>query len=143
MDTLPIELVTIIAVDSFELFTTLLRVSTIGNRLCEQYPQLVAKEKFIRMNVISLQGYIRSYLNGMEHSFNDQPAIEYPNIDKSWYRYGNRHRGNDLPAFISKNGYKSWHWNGKRHRDNNLPAIECPNGHKEWYIHGVRYFIKQ
>ena len=45
MDTLPIELVTIIAVNSFDLFTTLLRVSTIGNRLCEQYPQMYAKKK--------------------------------------------------------------------------------------------------
>jgi hypothetical protein len=103
-----------IAVDSFDLFTMLLRVPSIGNRLCEQYPQLIAKEKF--MTAIDIDNIIRTYLNGKLHSFNDQPAVEFAN------------------------GYKFWYWNGKRHR-RELPAIECAtSGIKEWYKRGK--FIK-
>ena len=132
MDTLPIELVTIIATDTFELFTTLLRVNTIGQRLCAEYPQLVAKEKFICE--VKEFGYKHTYLNNQLHSFNDQPAIVYTNHQK-WYRYGELHRGNDLPAIIYKNGRKCWFWNGQRHRGGNLPAVEDKHA-KEWHIHG-------
>jgi hypothetical protein len=118
MDTIPVELLTQIATDTFELFTTLLHVNTIGQRLCEQYPQLAAKEKFIR--------YIygkHSYLNNKLHSFNDQFATKHINGDKYWYRYGKLHR-RDLPAVEFSDGSKFWYWNGKRHRENDLPAIE-------------------
>jgi hypothetical protein len=130
--------VTIIATDTFELFTTLLHVPTIGNRLCEQYPQLIAKEKFFCINVITSDGCINSYLNSVKHSFNDQPASKHKDGYKYWYRYGEMHR-KDLPAFKSKDGYKSWYWNGERHRENDLPAIVWPNGKKEWYHRGIRH----
>ena len=136
MDTLPIELVTIIAVDSFELFTTLLRVATIGNRLCEQYPQQIAKEKFISYLDASHIKFI--FLNGRLHSFNEQPAVVKANGTIKWYRYGNLHRENDLPAAIYSY-YKEWYWRGQLHRENDLPAVEYSFTGKEWYQHGVRH----
>ena len=137
MDSLPIELVTIIAVDSFKLFTTLLLVPTIGNRLCADYPQLIAREKFI--SIVTKEEMTSVYLNNELHSFNDQPAIVrlYNNgrSEKSWCKYGKLHR-RDRPAFIGEDGYKSWFWNGKRHRDNDKPAIVYANGNKSWYRNG-------
>ena len=160
MDSLPVELVvTIIAIDSFELFTALLRVCTIGNRLCEEYPQQIAREKFITTNHIGT----KTYLNGKLHSFNgkyaninalcvkywykygklhrrDQPAIEYANGDNDWYWNDERHRENDQPAVENANGGKEWYWYGKPHRENDLvPAlVEYTNG-KKWYLHGKFY----
>ena len=137
MDTLPIELVTIIAVDTFELFTTLLHVPTIGQRLCAEYPQLIAREKFIRVVVDNFE-HKYTYLNNKLHSFNDQPAI-VGNAGLSWYKYDLLHRGNDLPAFIGKDSYNSWYLNGMRHRENDLPAIVHKNNDKEWYQNGKRH----
>ena len=129
MDTLPVELVTIIAIDSFELFTTLLRINTIGQRLCEPYPQQIAKGKFIT------NSKTKTYLNGRLHSFNDQPAVEHTDGSKYWYKYGNCHRGNDLPAVENANGTKYWYWNGYRHRCDQ-PAVVYANGTKEWCCYG-------
>ena len=137
MDTLPIELVTIIAVDTFELFVTLLRVNTIGQRLCAEYPQLVAKKKFINTFIDTFG--TRTYLNNKLHSFNDQPAVMFNSHGKKWYRHGKLHRRN-LPAVIYPSS-EYWYWNGLRHRDNDLPAFECTFGTKEWYVHGE--FIKR
>jgi hypothetical protein len=138
MDTIPVELVTIIATDSFELFTTLLQVPTIGQRLCEWYSQMTARGKFITYKIDS--GGKSSYLNNRRHSFNDLPAIEGANGDKYWYRHGQQHR-RDLPAIeYATSGTKIWYWNGQLHRENDLPAVEYANGRKEWYIHGK--FIK-
>jgi hypothetical protein len=121
MDTIPVELVTIIATDSFELFITLLQVPTIGQRLCEWYPQMTARGKFITYKIDS--DCKKSYLNNRLHSFNDQPAAEYENGNKYWYRHGKRHRRN-LPAIEWCNGYKQWYWKGKCRRENDLPTIE-------------------
>ena len=139
MDTLPIELVTMIACDTFELFTTLLRVNTIGQRLCEEYPQMIAGSKFISGN-IDINGSISTYLNGKLHSVDDHPAFVCPNNDKFWYRYGELHRGNDLPAIEYASGSKSWYWNGERHRDN-APAIMWADVVR-WYDHG-RLIVKK
>ena len=136
MDTLPIELVTIIATSDFELFITLLRVNTIGQRLCDWYPQMYAREKFIKTIVDKTYGDVRTYLNDRLHSFNDLPAVHY-NDDKynAWYKYGLLHRDNDLPAVISHN-VREWRVNGKLHRDNNRPAFKDIGGTKCWYLHG-------
>ena len=140
MDTLPIELVTIIACDNFKLFTSLLRVNTIGQRLCADYPQLIARNKFISSNINNF-GSKATYLNGKLHSFNDQPAVEYTSGDKFWYRYGKIHREYDLPAIVYTSGDKSWYWNGKRHRDD-APALmwDCAT---QWYEHGKHIRGKQ
>ena len=137
MDTLPIELVTIIAVDTFELFTTLLLVPTIGQRLCEQYPQMYARKKFITTDIDN-KGVTRTHLNDELHSVNDQPAIIYANGGKEWYRFGKLHR-KDLPAVVFADGTKKWFWNGKRHRGDDLPAAEIIDGSKMWYRYGELY----
>ena len=114
MDTIPVELLTMIAVDSFDIFVTLLRVPMIGVRLCDYYPQLIARGRFIR--VVENNNDKFTYLNNRLHSFND------------W------------PAYISKDGDKYWWWHGERHRENEQPAIECTDGSKFWYVNGK--FIK-
>ena len=133
MDALPIELVTLIATDTFELFTILLLVPTIGLRLCAEYPQMYAKGKFIS-NYVNKNGSIYTYLNDKLHSFNDQPAFIRANGDKFWHKYGQIHRGGDKPAIVYVDGRRCWFWRNERHRENNLPAIE--DGYKSWYIHG-------
>jgi hypothetical protein len=133
MDTIPVELLTQIAVNDLVLFTTLLQVPTIGQRLCEWYPQMTARGKFITYKNNS--GCKYSYLNNRLHSFNDQPAIDYASGNKYWYRRGKLHR-RDLPAIEGVSGSKEWYWHGKLHRENDLPAGEYAIGAKEWYWHG-------
>ena len=160
MDTLPVELVTIIATDTFELFTTLLLVPTIGHRLCTEYPQLIAREKFISTKTTDNKIY--SLLNNKKHSFDDQPAVIYKPADtKYWYKYSKRHRENkpaveyacgdkewwmngqhhrcDQPAVIYASGDKEWYQHGKLHRENDLPAVENISGTKCWYWNGERH----
>lgn len=47
------------------------------------------------------------------HSFNGNPAIEYVNGTKLWYRLDKLHR-EDGPAIITKNGDKWWYINGRK-----------------------------
>ena len=72
------------------------------------------------------------------HSNGGNPAVEYSNGDKEWYRNGNPHRGGDKPAVEHADGYKAWYRNGKRHRKGNRPAVEWADGYKEWYKNGKR-----
>ena len=155
MNIIPVELLTMIATSDFNTFMSLLRVPTIGNRLCEQYPQLIAKERFVRI-VITAGGKTKTYLGGKLHSFSDQPAVKstsisrwywhgekhrggdlpavvYPTDDKFWYRYDKLHRDGDLPAIVYCSGNKHWYWNDERHRGYDKPAIEWSNGDKWWY----------
>jgi hypothetical protein len=138
MDMISVELLTLIATDNFNIFITLLQVPTIGQRLCEWYPQMTARGKFITYKNNS--GCKKSYLNNRLHSFNNQPAVEYATSgDKKWYWNGKLHR-RDLPAVECVNGDKCWYWNGERHRENDLPAIEyATSGSKCWYWHGKRH----
>jgi hypothetical protein len=54
----------------------------------------------------------RTYLNGVLHSFDDQPAV------------------------ITVLGSRKWYHNGLLHRDNGSPAIMSSDGTREWYTHG-------
>ena len=103
MNTLPDELVALIATNDFDLFVTLLRVPTIGTVLCSQYAQMIAKNKFIK--VIHNNDTTITFLNNKMHSFNDEPALVLGDNSKVWYRYGKKHRV-DLPAVIQCNGTK-------------------------------------
>ena len=42
----------------------------------------------------------RTYKNGKENSFNDEPSDVYANGTKYWYKNGKLHRGNGKPAVI-------------------------------------------
>jgi len=58
-------------------------------------------------------GIEKQLLNGELHSFNDLPAVTYPDGDKFWFSHGKRHRDNDLPAIEYPNGEKRWYHNGE------------------------------
>jgi hypothetical protein len=137
MNNLPNEIIALIAINDFELFTTLLRVPIIGMRLCEPYSQMIANEKFIKKVSLGVNSYA-TLLNDRFHSFDNQPAIVYGTQIKVWYKYGLKHRVN-LPAVIHCNGTKEWYWYDKRHRDNDLPAIEHASNDKFWYWHGKQH----
>ena len=157
MDIIPVELLTLIATDTFDIFVTLLRVPVIGTRLCEWYPQLIARGRFI--SIVETNNGKFTYLNNQLHSFNDRPAVEYASGKKQWYKYGQlhrrdlhavewvggtkdwywndkQHRGDDLPATIYTNGSKEWYWHGEPHRENDQPAVIYANGTKQWHWHG-------
>ena len=99
-------------------------------------------------------------LNGLLHSFNDQPAT----VDKdrmTWYYLGEIHRGNDLPAVVivgeryewwthgipGRDGdrpavvtrmVKEWIVDDKLHRDGGQPAVVWYNGDADYFTHGVQ-----
>jgi hypothetical protein len=137
MDTLPVELLTIIATDSFELFIALLHVPTIGQRLCGYYPQLIARAKFITTGNTEKGTY--TLLNGHIHSICGLPAITWCDGSLFWVKHGKRHRDGDQPAVIFANGSKAWYQNGEIHRDYDQPAINDDNGSLGWYQHGKKH----
>lgn len=129
MDTLDIELLTLIATQDLETFRDCLRVPEIGKRLCCEYTQGVAKAKFIR---IVIDGKSTRYsLGGMLHRI-DGPALYVEGCFKCWYRFNKPHR-TDGPADEYSNGTKKWYINGKLHRKDG-PAEEYNDGTKRWYI---------
>ena len=75
----------------------------------------------------------RTYGNGLLHSFDDNPAVIYPNGHKRWYQNGKIHRGNDLPAIVYADGEKCWYQHDKIHRDNG-PARIYADGTQIWYF---------
>jgi len=64
------------------------------------------------------------------HSFNDNPAVDFNNGDKWWYKEGKLHRL-DGPAIEFSDGEKWWYKDGKLHRLDG-PAIEWLNGLRCW-----------
>lgn len=85
---------------------------------------------------LSLNKDSYSFLNGVLHSYNNQPAIIKNYGVRVWYREGKLHSFNDQPALIYANGSKEWYKEGKLHRDNDLPAIILIDGTKFWYQEG-------
>ena len=78
-----------------------------------------------------------TYKNGLLHSFNDQPAVNFNN-QKIWYRDGKVHRDGDLPAWIAQDYSKEWYKNGKLHREGDLPAW-IQGVRQGWYKNGKRH----
>jgi hypothetical protein len=74
--------------------------------------------------------------SGQLHSFDDKPAIVFPNGTKMWYKNGAYHRDNDNPAIVHSDGTKSWWKNGKNHRDNGEPSFIYFNGDMAWFFNG-------
>lgn len=71
---------------------------------------------------------------GLLHSYNDEPAVVFPDNTKMWFTNGILHRLTG-PAVIVGDVYEEWHRYGILHRDNG-PALVYMNGHKEWYKDG-------
>jgi hypothetical protein len=72
-----------------------------------------------------------TYLNGKLHSYNDKPAIIYPNVYRAWYKEGRKHR-EDGPAIIYSDGDQYWLKEGKKHREDG-PAVILSNGSQYWF----------
>lgn len=101
------------------------------------------------------------------HSFDDEPAIVYPNgeqnwyidgvqerggdrrsrvtthadgtVNQFWYKNGLLHRDNDLPAVIGHDGTQMWYQDGRQHRGDDKPAIVRFNGSRLWLVNGQQH----
>ena len=60
-----------------------------------------------------IYGNIYTYVDGMFHSTNDEPAITMVNGDKHWYKHGVQHRENK-PAIIFVDKPCEYYYNGER-----------------------------
>jgi len=76
-----------------------------------------------------------SKLNGVLHSFNDEPSWIHINGCKRWYKNGLMHRDNDLPAEVDSS-LMVWYNENKIHRENGKPACIYSNGRAEWWTNG-------
>jgi hypothetical protein len=86
---------------------------------------------------VQIRDYTASgtYLNGLLHSFNDEPAVIYADgSTRKWYHNGLLHREN-MPAVIWFDGTHEWFTNDLLHREDG-PAVMWANGIHEWYRHG-------
>lgn len=152
MSFLPIELWSLIAADSIQVYSALVTVikGLSTRRSWEDYFTAVDVDDS-GITTWSLRGKTHRggdlpasihkdgcqvwYKYGKIHRDGDKPAVVYPNGDSIWYRYGERHRDNDQPASISTL-HCSWYQHGVLHRDNDQPAIVYANGNCSWYQHG-------
>lgn len=89
----------------------------------------------IVLKITHQNGLFESTLNGLRHSFDDQPAY-ISKASQSWYQHGKYHRDDDLPAVIYTTGSQEWYQHGEHHRDGDEPAIINYNGNKFWYQRG-------
>jgi hypothetical protein len=77
------------------------------------------------------------YWNGLLHRDGDLPAVVIEGTAERWYRYGKSHRDGDLPAHIAEN-YQEWNKDGNIHREGDLPAIidgTCSSWYKNNRLH--------
>ena len=79
----------------------------------------------------------KTFLKGLLHSFNGEPAVKDKNGKMEWYQNGLKHRDNDLPAVIQPNGRAEWWHQGEVHRDNDRPAVIRSDGGQLWYRNGL------
>jgi antitoxin component YwqK of YwqJK toxin-antitoxin module len=75
----------------------------------------------------------RTYKNGLLHSYDDKPAVNYTG-HQIWYNNGQIHREHDKPASV-KGSRKIWYNNGRVHREGDNPAV-IDGVHQEWYKNG-------
>jgi hypothetical protein len=60
----------------------------------------------------NVDGILISYKKGKYHSFNDRPAVIFPNGYKAWYENGILHKKRG-PAIITDKGVKVYYVNGQ------------------------------
>ena len=89
-------------------------------------------------------GIKKSYVSGLLHSEDDQPAIIWYDSDcpdrikaQYWYKHGERHREGDNPAVILADGTREWHKNGMLCREGDQPAVIMGDGNEFWYKKGL------
>ena len=71
----------------------------------------------------------------MLHRENGMPAVETPNDDRIWCRWGSLHREGG-PAVELSDGSREWYADGSLHRDDG-PAIEWPDGASQSWLNGM------
>ncbi len=137
MDTLPVELLHVIASYDQACYRALLAIPSFGRSLT---PGTIVDYKISFGYGVEI-AYNRNYgshiawtLNGKIHR-EDGPAVEYAGGRREWWINGNHHR-EDGPAIEYANGDKRWYQNGRPHREDG-PAIEYTNGSKYWYKNGI------
>lgn len=111
--------------------------------------------------IVSRSGFLRTYLDGKLHSFDDKPSrVSYDGKVKIWHKNGIIHRDGDKPAVIkdtveiTPSGVekhifvKHWYKKGVSHRDGDKPASIWHEKHfsngqivtdysaKYWYVNG-------
>lgn len=135
MDSLPIELLDIIASHGSSIYYGLLGYKFFADTLKpgKIVDYMILFGHSVKINKYKIEWYLKDCLHRT-----DGPAIEYIRGSKQWYLNGVPHRDSDLPAHEDNDGYKAWYRYGKRHRDNG-PAIIWHTGHKEWFKNGDRY----
>jgi hypothetical protein len=147
---LPTEIITDIALSSYDTFRALLDTPNIGTMLCSKYSQEAAKRKF---TTTAEHKYLCDVLHGGK-----EPAIKYNNGSAMYYRRGKLHR-RDGPALIytGRCGAKStivktilkymhavpdtvelYFIDGKLHREDG-PAVIINNNTYIYYILGCRH----
>ena len=110
MDTLPVEIIALIALNDIESYRNCLSLPVFA-RYTLNLPKEILKE------------YRSSFI-----------VIKITNLCKKYYLNGKLHR-EDGPAVEYTNRYKFYYLNGELHRENG-PAIEYANGDKEYWING-------
>lgn len=135
MDTLPTEVLELIATRSPQLWFGLVQVfCQLGNRGRETDFPINLERKFLIKSDDNSGNIFYRLPNGDFHTF-EEPCISR-NI-QMWYKYGELHREDDQPAIIFPDGRREWHYQGRLHRDNDNPAIICPHDNYAWYTNGV------
>lgn len=107
-----------------------------------------------QMEVV-IRGNVRhTLLNGLNHSFNDNPSkivcnnyhfddeilmhddipYDVDSIERYWHKNGQIHRDNDLPATITPNA-QGWYQNNNLHRDNGPALVTLTQ--KMWFKNGI------
>ena len=92
---------------------------------------LVLLNKVIKMNSITVNshkeipipytGIVKwgfatfTYLNNIQHSFNDEPSATYNNGDRSWHFNGKLHRVGYMAVIYNNNGSGGYYLDGKRY----------------------------
>ena len=122
MQSLPLELLDIIAAHDVKVYRALLLIPLFGRGL---NPQKIIVYKKIFTVTKTTNGWKEWSLNGKLHR-EDGPAVEWPDGTKSFWRHGKLHR-EDGPAVEYVNGDKAWYRDGERHRKNG-PVFELATG---------------
>jgi hypothetical protein len=131
---LPIEILTLIATEDLETFSAAILTPGIGPRLCCEYTQRYAKNKFT--TVVKDGVAIKYYIGGKLHR-EDGPAVIGPQGWVKYYINGKLHR-DDGPAVIWTSGSVEYYNKGKRHREDG-PAVIYASGEKIYYLDDKLY----
>jgi len=73
-----------------------------------------------------------------KHRNGDDPACEFCDGAKQWFKNGKLHRDKG-PACVYPDGALEWWFEGEKHRDLPDPACEYPDGSVEYWVHGVKH----